>query len=45
MVTDRASGVLADPDVWGVVVQAVMVVNGTVWAASDSRKNGVAAGY
>ncbi|WWC59190.1 gamma-glutamyltransferase [Kwoniella dejecticola CBS 10117] len=26
-------------------VQAIVVDNGTIWAASDSRKNGVAAGY
>lgn len=27
------------------VVQGIVLENGTVWAASDSRKNGVAAGY
>ncbi|WWC67679.1 gamma-glutamyltransferase [Kwoniella pini CBS 10737] len=26
-------------------VQAIVIENGTIWAASDSRKNGVAAGY
>lgn len=28
-----------------IVVQAIMVENGTIWASSDSRKYGVAAGY
>jgi len=29
----------------GWTVQGILLENGTVWAASDSRKNGVAAGY
>lgn len=34
-----------DINVGAAEVQAVLVEKGRVWAASDSRKNGVAAGY
>ena len=37
---DKMSAVLM---AW--VVQGVLVQNGTLWAASDSRKHGVAAAY
>lgn len=36
---------LFDINVGASEVQGIVLENGTVWAASDSRKNGVAAGY
>ncbi|KAI9437760.1 gamma-glutamyltranspeptidase [Lactarius indigo] len=42
---DIRSTVLMDVDRVSSVVNAVMLKDGTVYAASDSRKNGIAAGY